>query len=118
MEFIIENWPLIVAALAVIAAVVVAVARFVGLPTEKQLAKVKEWLLWAVTEAEKDLGGGTGKLKLRQVYDLFVQWFPWLAKAVSFELFSSLVDEALDEMREMLDNNQAVKAFVEGPSNE
>ena len=96
MEFIIENWPLIVAALAVIAAVVVAVARFVGLPTEKQLAKVKEWLLWAVTEAEKDLGGGTGKLKLRQVYDLFVQRFPWLAKAVSFELFSSLVDEALD----------------------
>ena len=118
MEFIIENWPLIVAALAVIAAVVVAVARFIGLPTEKQLAKVKEWLLWAVTEAEKDLGGGTGKLKLRQVYDLFVQRFPWLAKAVSFELFSSLVDEALDEMREMLDNNQAVKAFVEGPSNE
>lgn len=118
MELIIENWPLIVAALAVIAAVVVAVARFVGLPTEKQLAKVKEWLLWAVTEAEKDLGGGTGKLKLRQVYDLFVQRFPWLAKAVSFELFSSLVDEALDEMREMLDNNQAVKAFVEGPSNE
>ena len=118
MEFIIENWPLIVAALAVIAAVVVAVARFVGLPTEKQLAKVKEWLLWAVTEAEKDLGGGTGKLKLQQVYDLFVQRFPWLAKAVSFELFSSLVDEALDEMREMLDNNQAVKAFVEGPSNE
>mgnify|MGYP000840045992 CR=1 FL=1 len=80
--------------------------------------RVKEWLLWAVTEAEKDLGGGTGKLKLRQVYDLFVQRFPWLAKAVSFELFSSLVDEALEEMREMLDNNQAVKAFVEGPSNE
>lgn len=118
MKFLIENWPLIVAALAVIAAVVAAVARFVGLPTEKQLEKVKEWLLWAVTEAEKDLGGGTGKLKLRQVYDLFVQRFPWLAKAVSFELFSSLVDEALEEMREMLDNNQAVKAFVEGPSNE
>ena len=111
MDFIMENWPLLVAAAAIVGAAV-------GLPTEKQLAKVKEWLLWAVTEAEKDLGGGTGKLKLRQVYDLFVQRFPWLAKAVSFELFSSLVDEALEEMREMLDNNQAVKAFVEGPSNE
>ena len=110
MDFIMENWPLLVAA--------AAIGLFGGLPTEKQLAKVKEWLLWAVTEAEKDLGGGTGKLKLRQVYDLFVQRFPWLAKAVSFELFSSLVDEALEEMREMLDNNQAVKAFVEGPSNE
>ena len=86
----------------------------VCLPTEAQLAKVKEWLLWAVTEAEKDLGGGTGKLKLRQVYDLFVTRFPWLAKLVSFELFSDMVDEALEQMREMLDTNEAVKAFVEG----
>lgn len=65
MEFILENWPIIVAAIAVVAVAAVAVARFVGLPTESQLAKVREWLLWAVTEAEKDLGGGTGQLKLR-----------------------------------------------------
>lgn len=114
MEFILENWPIIVAVIAVVAVAAVAVARFVGLPTDAQLSKVREWLLWAVTEAEKDLGGGTGKLKLRQVYDLFVQRFPWLAKAVSFELFSSLVDEALEEMREMLKTNEAAKAFVEG----
>ena len=40
--------------------------------------------------------------------------FPWLAKIVSFELFSDMVDDALDEMREMLANNQAVKALVNG----
>lgn len=114
MEIILENWPIIVAVIAVVAVAAVAVARFVGLPTESQLAKVREWLLWAVTEAEKDLGGGTGQLKLRQVYDLFVTRFPWLAKLVSFELFSDLVDDALEDMREMLDTNQAVKAFVEG----
>lgn len=114
MEFILENWPIIVAVIAVVAVAAVAVARFVGLPTDAQLSKVREWLLWAVTEAEKDLGGGTGKLKLRQVYDLFVTRFPWLAKLVSFELFSDMVDDALEEMREMLDTNQAVKAFVEG----
>ena len=118
MEFILENWPIIVAVIAVVAVAAVAVARFVGLPTEAELSKVREWLLWAVTEAEKDLGGGTGKLKLRQVYDLFVTRFPWLAKLVSFELFSDMVDDALEEMREMLDTNQAVKAFVEGPENE
>ncbi len=116
MEFILENWPIIVAVIAVVAVAVVAVARFVGLPTAEQLAKVREWLLWAVTEAEKDLGGGTGKLKLRQVYDLFVTRFPWLAKLVSFELFSAMVDDALEEMREMLDTNEAAKAFVEGKS--
>lgn len=114
MEFIIENWPLLVGAAAIVAAAAVAVVRFVGLPTQAQLEKVREWLLWAVTEAEKDLGGGTGKLKLRQVYDLFVTRFPWLAKLVSFELFSQMVDDALEEMREMLNTNQAAKAFVEG----
>lgn len=118
MDFIIENWPVIVAGAAILFAVAAGVAKFVGLPTESQLAKVKEWLLWAVTEAEKELGGGTGQLKLRQVYDLFVTRFPWLAKMISFEMFSGLVDEALEEMRSMLDSNQAVKAFVEGASHE
>ena len=114
MEFIMNYWPLVVAAIAFFAVVIIAIVRFVGLPTESQLAKVREWLLWAVTEAEKELGGGTGQLKLRQVYDLFVTRFPWLAKAISFELFSDLVDEALEEMRELLKNNQAARAFVEG----
>ena len=114
MDFIIENWYIILAFLAVIVVAIVVAVRFFGQPTSAQLAKVREWLLWAVTEAEKDLGGGTGKLKLRQVYDLFVTRFPWLAKIVSFELFSGMVDDALAEMRDMLAQNKAVKEFVEG----
>ena len=114
MDFIIENWYIILAFLAVIVVAIVVAVRFFGQPTSAQLAKVREWLLWAVTEAEKDLGGGTGKLKLRQVYDLFVTRFPWLAKIVSFELFSGMVDDALEEMREMLAQNKAVKELVEG----
>lgn len=114
MDFIVENWAVFVAALAILAVAIVAIVRFVGLPTASQLAKVKEWLLWAVTEAEKELGGGTGQLKLRQVYDLFVTRFPWLAKLISFELFSDMVDEALEQMRHLLDTNTAVAAFVTG----
>ena len=114
MEFIVDNWAVIVAALSILAVAIVTIVRFVGLPTASQLAKVKEWLLWAVTEAEKELGGGTGQLKLRQVYDLFVTRFPWIAKLISFALFSTMVDEALDEMRHLLDTNTAVAAFVTG----
>lgn len=114
MEFIINYWYIIVAVIAALVVAGMAVYRYFGLPSDAQLDKVREWLLWAVTEAEKELGGGTGKLKLRQVYDLFVTRFPWLAKIVSFELFSDMVDDALDEMREMLANNQAVKALVNG----
>ena len=114
MEFIINYWYIIVAIIATLVVAGVAIYRYFGLPSDAQLAKVREWLLWAVTEAEKELGGGTGKLKLRQVYDLFVTRFPWLAKIVSFELFSDMVDDALDEMREMLQNNKAVQQLVEG----
>lgn len=114
MEQIINNWHIIVAAVALLAVSAVLIYRFAKQPRPDQLAKVREWLLYAVTAAEKELGGGTGKLKLRQVYDLFVVRFPWLAPVVSFELFSELVDDALDEMREMLSNNKAVAALVEG----
>lgn len=117
MEFLINNWYIIVALLAVVVLVAVLAYRFFKQPTNEQLAKVQEWLLWAVTGAEKELGGGTGKLKLRQVYDLFVTRFPWLAPVISFERFSFMVDNALVEMRKLLDTNSAVKALVEGGEN-
>lgn len=112
MKAMIQNWPILVALLAVAVAVGAAAYRFVKLPTEQQLAKVREWLLFAVTEAEKALGGGTGKLKLRYVYDMFVEKFPWLVKVVSFDLFSGLVDDALEEMQNLLASNRAVTQFV------
>ena len=114
MEFIITYWYIILAVIAILVMAGVAVYRYLGLPSEEQLAKVREWLLWAVTGAEKELGGGTGKLKLRQVYDLFVMRFPWLVRVVSFDLFSDMVDDALEEMRSMLQTNTAVKVLVEG----
>ena len=114
MEFFLEYWYIIIAGLAVVAVAGFFIVHYFKQPSSEQLAKVREWLLWAVTEAEKALGGGTGKLKLRQVYDLFVVRFSWLAKAIPFEVFSVLVDDALEEMREMLKSNTEVKNYVEG----
>lgn len=112
MEFIIENWYIIVATATVIAMLGFAIYLFVNKPTSEQLTQVREWLLWAVTEAERELGSGTGKLKLRQVYDLFVVRFPWIAKVMTFAVFSTLVDDALIEMRKLLDTNDAVAEYV------
>lgn len=113
LNFIIENWFFIVTAIVMIAMAIIIAVNFFNLPAKEQTAKVKEWLLYAVTEAEKQLGGGTGQLKLRQVYDLFVQRFPAVALAVSFETFSAWVDEALEQMRNMLDTNVKAAAYVE-----
>lgn len=112
MEYIVNNWYLIVAFIAAVAAGAVIAVKFFKLPTSAQLAKVKEWLLYAVTMAEKELGGGTGKLKLRYVYDLFLTKFNWLAQVITFEQFSGLVDEALEEMKHLLENNTSMQELV------
>ena len=100
--------------MAVAGMVGVFIGRFLKMPTSEQRERVKEWLLWAVTQAEAELGSGTGKLKLRQTYDLFIQRFPALAMAVSFDTFSLWVDEALEEMRKLLKENKTVRELVKG----
>ena len=68
---------------------------------------VKEWLLWAVTQAENYLGSGTGALKLRYVYDLAVEKFPAIKYILPFNVFSAWVDEALKIMREEIEIGRA-----------
>lgn len=121
LEWIITNWSVILGVVAVIAVVVIAVIKFMKLPTsvQKQRVKeclkqrVKECLLAWVIEAERDLGGGTGEIKLRIVYGRFVTAFPILKSFISFETFSGWVDEALESMREMLKTNNNLKAVIE-----
>ena len=89
----------------------VIVAVYVAI---NQKNKVIEWLIYAVTEAEKQLGGGTGQLKLRLVYDWFVEKFPVIAAVVPFRVFSAWVDTALDVMKTWLKSNGNVANYVGG----
>lgn len=102
MEFIMNNWHVVLAAVVMAAVAVWLAVRFFKQPTSKQVTKVKEWLLVAVQEAEERFGAGTGQTKLRFVYDLFTAKYPVVAKVVSFETFSGWVDEALDTVEEWL----------------
>ena len=72
----------------------------------------KNWLVWAVSEAEAVLGSKTGQLKLHYVYDLAVARFPIAAKMIPFTVFSKLVDAALDVMREMITNNTSIAEAI------
>lgn len=111
-QWIVENWFLIVALAAGVGTIAMAVYKFAGLPTPEQVEKIKQWLLLAVTTAEKELGGGTGQIKLRYVYDMFMQRYPVAAKIVSFDTFSVWVDEALENMKRMLKDNKAAAEYV------
>lgn len=87
--------------------------EFFKLEKSKRLNIVREWLLLAVVKAEKQLGGGVGQIKLRFVYDMFIDKFKFLSMLISFSQFSSMVDEALDQMKEMLLTNQQLKEYIE-----
>lgn len=112
MEWLVNNWIIVIAVLMVIAVAVVFIVQFANKKTDEQIAALKEWLLYACMIAEKELGKGTGKAKLRYVYDMFLTKFPWLAQYITFERFSVMVDEVLLELRKLLETNDYIKSFV------
>lgn len=114
VNFIVENWFLIVFALVAIIFVTCSIIRFVHMPTAKQIENLMEWLKIAVVEAEKQFQSGTGQLKLRAVYESAVIAFPWIAKYMTFEKFSQLVDIALVWMREQIEQNEKIREYIEG----
>lgn len=94
----------------ILAAVVIALLIAGGI----YVMGFKNWLVWAVTEAEKTFGSGTGQLKLRYAYELAIKRFPTIAKFIPFSLFMKMVDEALVVMRKMIENNGKIAdAIVE-----
>lgn len=114
VNFIAENWFLIVFALVAIIFVTCSIIRFIHMPTAKQIENLMEWLKIAVVEAEKQFQSGTGQLKLRAVYESAVIAFPWIAKYMTFEKFSQLVDIALVWMREQIEQNEKIREYIEG----
>lgn len=92
---------------------IVVVLAIIGIIVAiKQPAKIREWLVWAVSQAEKDLGSGTGQMKLRKVYDMFTNKYKFISLFISFDIFSMWVDSALDVMREMISTNPQVENYI------
>lgn len=114
MNHLIEYWSIYVAIAAILVIVAFSLYVFIKSPQSEQMKKVKAWLLFAVTQAEAELGEGTGQLKLVFVYNLFVSKFVWISRLITYDMFSLLVDEALEEMRQMLKTNEAVIVLVKG----
>ena len=78
----------------------------------RQIEIILEWLLLAVIRAEKELGAGTGQVKLRFVYDLFIDKFKIVSFFITFSQFSLLVDQALETMRTMISSNKQVEDYI------
>ena len=115
MKWLIDNWSLLVVLISAVVLGAIYVDKFVKLPSDAQLNQIKQCLLLWVIEAEKTFNqGGLGQLKLRWVYQKFVEHFPSVASFVTFEVFSTWVDEILVQMRQLLETNTHINDYVEG----
>lgn len=97
----------------IIALIIAAVFGILAVLTIFGVKNAKEWLLFAVIEAEKQLGSDTGVIKLRVVYDQFLEKFPVLRMWVSFDLFSKMVDEALNKMQILAESKGAINEYIQ-----
>ena len=106
--FLATYWYLIVAAIAIIAVASIKIYIWIKTPGKDQLNKIQEWLVWAVAQAEKELGSGTGQMKIKYVYDLFISKFPAIAIFIKYDTFVQMVDKALEEFKELLSSNEKI----------
>ena len=113
IALLMEYWWLAIVILAILVIAFMFLITYINLPKSKKARKVKEWLLFAVVQAEKELGSGTGQLKLRYVYNLALSKFPIFIKLIPFELFSSFVDGALQQLENLIEDSEGVKKYIE-----
>ena len=60
----------------------------------------------------------SGKIPKSADIKLSGRGFTWLARVISFEAFSMMVDEALERMKKMLESNKAMQTLVSGEAGE
>lgn len=113
MNWLINNWSFLVVIACVFVIFYLYAKKFANKPTSEQIIMLKEWLLWAVVQAERELKSNTGVLKLRMVYSMALEKFPALMALISFELFSEYVDEVLEQMKHLINTNKCIEEYIE-----
>lgn len=125
MQWMIDNWTLLASVFAALMLAAIKVREYLRLSAEAQAAAKKQakdqliesisgWLLYAITEAEREFGDGTGRLKIAEVYDKALERYPGLGYIITLEQLDELAQHPLEEMRRLLESNKAIAAYVSG----
>ena len=129
---IIQNIQSIIAVAGLILLILAAVARGVKVivrsiqdikgttAEEKQVAKaaiiknLQQLILGWVTDAEHDLGGGTGKLKASKVAALIYQYIPDDLKPLfTPQEIQDMIDTVLDDAKKYWEKNDKAREYIE-----
>ena len=111
-EFFYSNLDVLIVLVVGVISLTALLTGFLLLPATDRISKIKQWMKYAVMDAENDWHEGTGELKLGTVYAAFLLRFPIVAKLVPYSVFKILVDKALDQMVEIFNANPTIECAV------
>lgn len=107
VNFIITNWDFILLIAAAVAAVVIFAYK-------GNKSVVMKMLYALVTEAERELGGGTGSLKLATVIAQIYPKMPAILKVfVSEKTLTKWVEDALAAAKKAWEQNGAIAVYID-----
>ena len=110
IAFLLANWDSVLVVLAFLALIAVLIKR-------GETAVLNRILFGLVTKAEKEFGGGTGKLKLAAVSDWIYQRIPAVLKLLFSEKdIERMIETALEEAKKAWGNNENIAAYIEPPA--
>ena len=108
---IVNHWDIITLIIAAILVIVFAVFR-------GNKGVVMRILYAAVTQAEREFGGGTGPLKLAAVIEAVYPKLPAIIKAfVTVERLTKWIEIALAEAKRAWETNSNIAAYLDKPPN-
>lgn len=106
INFILENWDFILLIVAAMAAVIFAIFR-------GNKSVVMKMLYALVTEAEKNMGDGTGSLKLASVIEAIYPKLPTVIKIfITDAMLKKWVEEALLIAKEAWGKNSNIAQYI------
>lgn len=107
IAFLLANWDSVLVVLAFLGLIVVLIKR-------GETAVLNRILFGLVTKAEKEFGGGTGKLKLAAVSDWIYQRIPAVLKLLFSEKdIEKLIESALEEAKKAWGTNGNLAAYID-----
>ena len=107
ITFLLANWDSVLVVLVFLALIVVLIKR-------GETAVLKKILFGLVTKAEKEFGGGTGKLKLATVSDWIYQRIPAVLKLLFSEKdIETMIETALEEAKKAWGTNENLATYIE-----
>lgn len=112
LNLIIENWDFLLL-------IVAAVAALVYCAFKGNKSVVMKMLYALVTEAERELGGGTGALKLAAVVSSVYPKLPAVIKMfITEKILTKWIEEALAAAKETWKKNAAISEYIKDTTTE